>query len=465
MSAPFLWILLPLFISGFLLFLRAERTILILGLATSILLTVLALIVPINEALLIGPFSFKLEGSLSIFGRSLTFAKADGSLLALNYGLATVWFLGAEPLGLTRRLVPAGLATLALLIASTAVQPFLYAALLIEVAILLAVPMLLPLNQPPGRGLKLFLIYQTLAMPFILFAGWILAGVESSPGDAALTTQATAMLAVGFAFLLGTFPLYVWIPALMEEVHTYPASFLLWILPQTTLFFLMNFINRYIFLRVSPDLFELLRAMGLVMIVTAGLWAAFQTNLGRMFGYFIAAETGLLLTALSLGTSTGVQAAFLQLIPRGLTILIWALCLSLLRAQVDTPRFSQIQGAMRIVPFAVSGLVLAGLTVAGFPLLAEFPSRLLIMEELASTSLEQLLALLVGILGLLAGTIRTLAVSVMAPPESPWESRESRVQAVFILSGAIALLLLGLFPQAMHPLVENLSLLYEHIGQ
>jgi len=465
MNAPFLWILLPLTIAGFLLFLRAERTILILGLATSILLTVSALFIPINEAVLIGPFSFKLEGSLSILGRSFTFTKADGSLLALNYGLAAIWFLCADTLGLARRLIPAGLAILALMFAATAAQPFLYAALLIEIAVLLAAPMLLPLYQTPGRGLKLFLIYQTLAMPFILFAGWILSGVEASPGDAALTAQATAMLAVGFAFLLGIFPLYAWIPALLEEVHPYLAAFLLWILPQTTIFFLMNFINRYIFLRGSPELFELLRAMGLVMIVTAGLWAAVQTHLGRMFGYFIVAETGMLLTALSLETSGGAQAVFLQLVPRGLAILLWALCLSLLRAHVAAPRFSQIQGTMRIAPFAVSGLALAGLTLAGFPLLAEFPSRLLVMEGLASDSLQQLLALLIGILGLLTGTIRTLAVSVMAPAESPWESRESRVQAALILLGAIALLLLGLFPQIMHPLVENLSLLYERIGQ
>lgn len=465
MNAPFVWILLPLAVAAFTLLLRAERAILILGVATSIFLALLALLVPIDVAMLVGPLSFKLEGSLSILGRSFTLAESDGSLLAIIYGLAAIWFFGADALGLTRRLIPIGLAIIALLVASTAVQPFLYAALLIEVAILLAVPMLLPLNQTPGRGLTRFLIYQTLAMPFILFAGWLLSGVETSPGDAALTAQATSMLAVGFAFLLGVFPLYTWLPALMEETPPYLVAFLLWILPQTTIFFLMSFVDRYIFLRGSPELLGLLRVMGLTMIVTAGVWAAFQTHLGRMFGYFIVAETGTMLVALGLGTSTGTQAIFLQLIPRGLTMLLWALCLSLIRAEVETPRFSRVQGAMRVMPFAAAGVAFASLASAGFPLLAEFPSRLLMMEGLASLSLGQLLALLAGILGLLTGAIRTLAVFVMAPADIAWESRESRVHATFILVGVAILFLLGLFPQLMQPILAKLPSLFQHLGQ
>ena len=54
-----------------------------------------------------------------------------------------------------------------------------------------------------------------LAMPFILFAGWLLAGVESSPGDIELVVQSATLLALGFSFLLAVFPLYSWIPLLM----------------------------------------------------------------------------------------------------------------------------------------------------------------------------------------------------------------------------------------------------------
>lgn len=465
MNAPLLWILLPLAVAGFTLLLRTDRAILIFGVTTSLLLAILALLVPIDVAVLIGPVSFKLEGTLSILGRSFTFTEGSGGLLAIVYGLAAIWFLGADLLGLTRRLVPLGLAIIALLVGSTAVQPFLFAALLIEVAILLAVPMLLPLNQTPGRGITRFLIYQTLAMPFILFAGWLLSGVETSPGDVTLTTQATAMLAIGFAFLLAVFPLYTWIPALMEEANAYLAAFLLWILPQTTLLFLMSFVDRYIFLRGSPELLTLLTVMGLIMVVSAGIWAAFQTHLGRMMGYFVVAGTGLMLIALGLGTVNGIQAIFLQLIPRGLLMILWALCLSIIESQVESPRFSLVQGAMRATLFAAVGLVIAGLASAGFPLFAQFPPLLLVLEGLASLSLEQLLLLLLGILGLLTGAIRTLAVFVIAPADIPWESRESRVQAIVILLGVMLVFLMGIFPQVTQPLLEKLPSLFPFLGQ
>ncbi|MEW5940219.1 MAG: proton-conducting transporter membrane subunit [Chloroflexota bacterium] len=464
MNAPFLWILLPLLMAGLALLARTQRTAMIIGAATAAILAFIALVVPINVAFAVGPFSFKLGGTLNFLGRSFTFATGDGPLLAVLYGLAAIWFFGSESVNMARRLTPAGLAILALLVGSMAVQPFLFAALLIEVACLLAAPMLLPLNQPPGRGILRFVIYQTLAMPFILFAGWLLAGVETSPGDAALTGSASAILFLGFAFLLAIFPLNTWIPMLLEETPAYVTGFLLWILSQTAILFAMSFVDRYTFLRLSPDLPPALRVAGLTMVGTAGLWAAFERHLGRLMGFAVIAETGYTLLSLSLGSSAGIETIFLQMIPRGFGMAVWAMSLTIIQGQVEEPRFSNVQGAARAVPFATVGLILASLSSVGVPLLAGFPARLALMEELASVSLGQVLALMIGLGGLLTGTIRTLAVSVMTPANTPWERRESRAQMVLLVLGVAVLFVLGLFPQATRPLLENLPALFPRLG-
>ena len=465
MNAPILWIFLPLALGGFLLLFRHERVLTILGGTSALILSLIAMFLPIDVALGSGVFSFKLAGSLNVLGRSFVLQTADGPLLAILYGLAAMWFFGAESLGLARRLIPMGMAILALLVAALAVRPFLFAAVFIEIAVLLSVPMLLPPKQRPGRGIVRYLTFQTLAVPFILFAGWLLAGVETSPGDVALTLQATAMLALGFAFLLAVFPLYAWIPMLTEESPPYLVGFLLWVLPQTTALFAMGFLDRYPFLRLSTDLMDTLRVAGLLMIVSAGVWAAFQRHLGRLMGYAAVAETGFLLTAIGLGTMSGIQLVFLQMIPRGLGMAVWAMSLSAIQNQVETPRFSKVQGVARVLPIATMGVIFAHLSAAGFPLLAGFPVRLALLESLARESIGLTLWLVLGLLGLMVGAVRTLGVTTLSDAKTGWEVRETRTQLVLIAIGILALIALGFFPQASQFLLKSLPALFENLGQ
>ena len=237
MNAPTIWIVFPAALGIILLFINNQRVLSVFGGSIAIILAVIAQFVPIEVALRVGSFSFRIDSSLTILGRSLLILPAEGSLLALIYGAAALWFYGAEAAKTATRLVPLGFMIIALMVASLAVEPFLYAALFIEMAILLAIPMLTSIYRPPGRGVVRFLIYQTLAMPFILLAGWLLSGVEASSGDVGLTVQSAAMLGMGFAFLLAIFPLYSWIPLLIEENSPYLVGFLLWILPTITIIF------------------------------------------------------------------------------------------------------------------------------------------------------------------------------------------------------------------------------------
>lgn len=465
MNAPILWIFLPLALGGFLLLFHHERVLTILGGTSTLILSLIAMAIPIDVALGSGVFSFKLAGSLNILGRSFVLQTADGPLLAILFGLAAMWFFGAESLGVARRLIPMGMAILALLVAAIAVRPFLFAAVFLEIAALLSVPMLLSLNQKPGRGIVRYLTFQTLAVPFILFAGWLLTGVETSPGDVTLTLQATAMLALGFAFLLSVFPLYTWIPMLMEESSPYLVGFLLWLLPQTTALFAMGFLDRYPFLRLSPDLMNALRVAGLLMVFSAGLWAAFQRHLGRLMGYAAVAETGFLLIAIGLGTTAGIQLVFLQMIPRGLGMAVWAMSLSTIQNQVETPLYSNIQGVARVLPVATMGVIFANLSAAGFPLLAGFPIRLALLESLSRESIGLTLWLALGLLGLTVGAVRTLAVTTLSEAATGWESRETRIPFVLITLGILALIVLGFFPQASQFLLKSLPALFENLGQ
>lgn len=465
MNAPLLWIFIPFVVGMTLLLIPRVRIATLTGGILTAALALIALLIPIDTALLLGSFSFKISASIQILGRSLALNPADGRLLALIYGTAALWFFGAEAANASHRFTSLGLAIIALLVASIAVEPFLFAAPILEMASLLVIPLLVLPYQKPGRGALRFLIYQTLAMPFILFSGWMLAGVEASPSDIGLTTQAALMLGLGFAFLLAVFPLYNWIPMLAEEASPYVVGFLLWALPAFTVIFALGFMDRYVWLRNSPELSGAIESAGLFMVVSGGLFAAFQRHLGRMMAYASIAETGLMILAMGLKSTFSVEITFLLLISRGLELAVWSLSLSILKAQTDSLRFSSVQGLARAFPLAVSALVLANFSAVGFPLLAGFPARLALWEGLAGQSLAIAFWILVGLFGLLAGAIRTLAALVMAPDYTPWKWNETWIQLIMLGVGVIGLFIIGLFPQIVQPLLSSLPAMFQHIGQ
>ncbi|MCA1900536.1 MAG: hypothetical protein LDL50_07520 [Chloroflexi bacterium] len=464
MSAPFLWIIAPLFASGFILFFLRNRFASLAGGTFSAALSLVALIFPMDVALLVGPFSVKISPAIQILGRSLAFNPAQGSLIAAIYGLAALWFFGVHASGSANRFVPLGLMVVALLTASIAVEPFLFAALLMNIAAMLALPLLVPLYQPPGRGAVRFLIYQTIAMPFILFSGWLLAGVEAGPSEFGATLQAGAVLLLGFAFLLGVFPLYNWIPMLMEEAHPYVAGFLLWALPTFTIIFALGFFDRYAWLRSSPQLFSAIQISGAVMAASGGLFALQEKHIGRILGYAAVVEVGLLALALSVKSPNLTDIVFLLLIPRGLELAIWSLALSIVKRRVYSLRFSELKGMARKTPLAFAALILSHLSVTGFPLLAGFPPRLALWRELAEQSLTLSFWVYLGLIGLLAAAMRTMAVFLMAKENDTWEWNETWTQSVMLGVGVIGLFLLGMFPQVVQPFISGLPALYQHLG-
>lgn len=182
-------------------------------------------------------------------------------------------------------------------------------------------------------------------------------------------------------------------------------------------------------------------------------------------GYASIVETGLLVLAAGLKSTEVVNVTFLLLTPRGLELAVWALALSIIKRKVYSLRFSEVRGMARQYPIAVAAIVLAHLSMAGFPLLAGFPSRAALWQELTPESLTMSFWVLIGLLGLLMGAMRTLAVFVMAEENRTWEINESWVQMGMLGVGVIGLFILGIFPQTLQPFIASLPALFEHLGQ
>ena len=134
------------------------------------------------------------------------------------------------------------------------------------------------------------------------------------------------------------------------------------------------------------------------------------------------------------------------MVPRGLSLGVWALALSGLSGRVEGLRLINIRGIGRRYPVISISLILSIFCLAGVPLLASFSMRLGVIEGLSLTAPQFAIWAIIGSIGLLVGGIRTLISIVSGSDETGWELNESRSLVIYLSIGVIGLLILGIFP-------------------
>lgn len=476
MSAPAIWILFPAGLGmALLFFLRQPRLMNSLAIGSAFLLAWAALLLPINQPLVLGSINYKITETFFILGRTLTLTAVEQPLLMALWGVTFLWLAGslfAQPPSL---FAPIALLTVALLTAALTVDPFLYAALMFELVALLALPLLAPPGRRSRQAAMRFLAYITLGMPFILFVGWLLAGVAASPGILVLVVRAGALLGVGFAFLLAIFPFHAWVPQLAEEANPYAAAFLFLLLFSAVGLFGLDLIDRFVWLRESQTLAALLLGAGALMALVGGLFAGLERHLGRALGYAVLLETGLSLLAVGSG-GAALALFFGLLLPRAISLLVWAAALSNWQVGGVALTLGGVRGLARRTPYHAAALLLAVFSLAGLPGLAGFPFRLLLAQALALHQPLAAAAVLLGSLGLLAAGLRLLTALVDDSPEDsgvaldtqPLPAAPARVDfAVWLFIGLATAgsMLVGLFPQWFWPFITRLPAIFTQLGR
>ena len=449
MNAPIVWILAPILTGGLLLVLRRfQRLVWVAGTGIALLLALAAAIVEFDTVFEIGPFSIEIQSAFQVLGRQFILADQDRQALVLVFLLAGLGFLLAPLAEPGSLLIPLGLIVSSLVIAALSVDPFLYAALFIEMIVLISVPLLVAPGTNPGKGAVRFLSYQTLGVPFILFSGRMLAGSEGSPGDFELVLRAAVLLGVGFAFFLAVFPFHSWLPMVFEETHPYVAAFVsIFILIAASLFGIELF-NRFVWLRNSQNFHLVLRIGGLIMLLIGGAWAAFSAHLGRAIGFALMTFTGIVLLTFSLGFELNIEYYFPLVRSSALAVLIWSVCLRIVAEGRRGMGMVDLRGAGRASPIAAAGLVLAALTLAGYPILASYPQIARLLGGLSSQGVVAAAAAAIGLSGIAVhglrglGSLASLDGDDRTEESAPGRGVRRPAGQQVLLGGAIALMLL-----------------------
>jgi formate hydrogenlyase subunit 3/multisubunit Na+/H+ antiporter MnhD subunit len=439
------------------------------GTLSSALLAIMAWVVPVGENIRFGFWSYKISEAMTILGRRLLVEPNDQPILIILYLGSAFWFAGAKAARIHTQFISLGLGITALFTAALIVEPFLYAAILVELAVLASVPILITPQYDSRKSILRYLTFQTIGMPFILFSGWMLAGVEANPGDVALAGQAAVIIALGFGLMLGIFPFHTWMPMLAKETHPYAAAFIFYILPVAVCLFGINFLERYTWFYASSWLLVFLRLSGFLLTIFGGFLAFFEKHLGRMMGYAMMIEIGLSLLAISLGVGESqnkplIAWFFALLLPRGLCLGLWGLSLSTIQSRIRDMESTSVVGIARSLPVASFSLVLAIFALAGFPLTAGFPVHLGLWQNLARQFPLVNYAALLGTAGLMAGGVRTLSLLIGGVKQVNMQSAEEWDQRLLLMIGGFAIVVIGVVPQWFYPTIIRLASVYLRIG-
>lgn len=441
------------------------------GTIIALLLAWLAWLLPIEQPIPIrlwaGIPALRIQAAQLLFGSRFVLDNSARPALALLFFSAAFWFGGSLAANTHRLFVPLGLGVAALTAAALAADSVPAAALLISLAALVGLPIVSPPGAPARRGALRFLVYIISGTCLVLFAD---AAISNLLGGAAADaapdlTPAVLMLALGFALILAVTPFHTWMPMLGEETNPYAAAFIFFLLPIAVSFLAFEALLGYSIAGLTPVMFQVLRSAGALMVIAGGVGAAFERHLGRILGFGAVAMMGMTLLAISLNDQLGrptpmIGIFFAQLPPTGLALALWSLALCILRLKRGGLDFVDIRGAGRELPLTAAAIALANLSLAGLPLLAGFPVALALWSALARTSVPTALISAVGLGGLAAAALRSLAALITGEEPAPWQIGENRMQFALLTCGALLLFIAGSFPQIYLPTLTNLGIIF-----
>jgi formate hydrogenlyase subunit 3/multisubunit Na+/H+ antiporter MnhD subunit len=446
MSAPLIWMIFPGFIAVVLLFAsRWHKITTLVGSLISGFLFGLAILLPIVQEINLGSLSFQINDTLLIFGRQVIVQQQDLALLAILYFGMTLWISGNFLAGAPTIFPAMALGIAALLVAAISVQPFLYAAVFIELVALGSIP-LLSQGMDARIGVLRLLTFYTLGMPAILFVGWMLteSGV-STPGSTQLS-QVTLLVLTGFMFFLAVFPVHSWVPIILEKSPAYNAAFVVFWLLLTALFFGHGLLVRLDWLANTPVLWEVLKVTGLFLVVVNGLFLYFQTNLKRILAFAILSEIGFIVLALSQLPVAGSQLFYALIAQYVMPVALWSFSLANLSNQFLWFSTTESLTLSRPSPWLIHGIALSQFCILGLPLLPLFPLKIAVLDNLRGESAIFFFWLAVGIGGSLVAALRTLYSLLRLTPGEKTADPKSIWVKIPIISSTLILFLLGILP-------------------
>ncbi len=422
-----------------------------------VLIGLFVLYAPLDAAFSLFGIPVRLESTWQILGRALSLDAQNRAGVGFLFLVGALFFGLGWAVAPGRSFVPAGLIALGLLAGALTIEPFLFAAIFLELAAMASVFILIPPGSRSERGVLNILVLYTMAMMAILFTGWLLenVGVTSVTPDLAL--RVVLLLGLGFVILMFVPPFHYWLPSIAERVNPYSLAFVAIILQSSGVFFLLRFLDNFAWMRADPRVSMAIQAAGVLMIVFGTLVAVTQISFLKIAVYVLLADIGVSLLAIGSDLSAGTEIAIGLTGVRVISLGLWGLGAALM-ANTGYSR-----GDGRRAPLATAAGLVGVMSLAGFPLTAGFPWRWTLLTQLPQASRAGALLMVFSTVAILWAVLRWTSVLFdLGSAEADVVEDKPRTLAVTLMAGAS--LLLGIFPQLAVPWVAQATAGLANLG-
>lgn len=425
---------------------RQPRTTLLVAAIGCASIGMLILIAPIDQAASVVGISLRLESTLQVLGRSIVVGARNRAAVALLFLSGAVFFAAGLVVRPGRSYVPVGVMILVLLTGALAIEPFLFAAVFLELAAMACILVLVPpgSNARP-RVLQLLVLY-TLAMVAILFTGWLLENVGVTSVTPELALRVMLLLGFGFSILLLVPPFHFWMPSVASEVNPLALSFVAATLQSAGIFLMLRFLDSYTWLRFDERVTTAISVAGVLMLLLGSIGALAQRSYKKVGAYVLLADFGIPLVAVGTNVAQGFELGLVVTGMRVVSLTVWALGTALVERRAES---LETRGAGRSSPLAAAVSLVGLASLGGLPLTIGFPGRWAILTSLPRQLGSEPYWLAIGS-GLVLVTALRWTLRWFAPVDAPIEFAPSTRLRAVVVAGTVVFVLLAMFPQLVN---------------
>jgi len=186
------------------------------------------------------------------------------------------------------------------------------------------------------------------------------------------------LLVIGLCLKLALFPFHVWLPQVYRVASPAVTALLATAILQVAGYLLLRFTALFYaaeFTAANLPILNLLVAASLAAVILASIIAIFQDDMKLLLAYATIAQAGYLVLGFSLNHPSGFSASIIQLFNHALISGTLFIALMALIHRTGSSAIGSVAGLGKCMPWTMSALILAGLSLAGMPPTAGFVGR------------------------------------------------------------------------------------------